>query len=159
MHKTRHGRTIYAMGAPAKQSASLMGLPTGTSLSLIYILSGTCAGIAAVVYVSGVGMGQNIMGQGWELNAIACAVIGGTIITGGSGYVLGSVVGGLVFTTMNLILTRDGRVPSTWSTIITGLMLLLFVLLQRVIITLAERAKDRQRQLEPAESAAAKEPA
>lgn len=143
MHKTRHGRTIYAMGAPAKQSASLMGLPTGTSLSLIYIISGTLAGIATVVYVSGVGKGQNIMGQGWELNAIACAVIGGTIITGGSGYVLGSVVGGLVYSTMNLILSRDGRVPATWATIITGVLLLLFVLLQRVIISTAEKAEEK----------------
>ena len=145
MHRTRHGRTIYAMGAPAKQSADLMGLPTGSSRLLIYSLSGTCAGIASVVYVAGVGKGQNIMGQGWELNAIACAVIGGTIITGGSGYVLGSVVGGLVFATMNLIINRDGRVPATWSTIITGMMLLIFVLLQRVIIASAEKVNTAQR--------------
>lgn len=141
MHLTRSGRTIYAMGAPAKQSAALMGLPTGRSLQLIYLLSGTFAGIASVVYVAGVGKGQNIMGQGWELNAIASAVIGGTIITGGSGYVLGSVVGTLVFSTMNLIISRDGRVPATWTTIITGVMLLIFVVLQRIIIATAEKQK------------------
>lgn len=139
MHRTRSGRTIYAMGAPSKQSADLMGLPTGRSLQLIYLLSGTFSGIASVVYVAGVGKAQNVMGQGWELNAITCAVIGGTIITGGSGYVLGTVVGTLVYTTMNLIITRDGRVPSTWMTIITGIVLLLFVVIQRLIIVGAER--------------------
>ncbi len=139
MHRTRSGRTIYAMGAPAKDSAVLMGLPTGRSLSLIYLMSGTMSGIASVVYVGAVGKGQNIMGQGWELNAVAAAVIGGTIITGGAGYVLGSVVGAWVFATMSLIITRDGRIPPAATTIITGLMLLLFVVIQRLIVFFAQR--------------------
>ena len=143
MHLTRTGRTIYAMGAPAKQSAQLMGLPTGRSLSMIYIISGTLAGVAAVVYVGSVGKGQNIIGQGWELNAVAAAVIGGTIITGGSGYVLGSVVGALVYSTMNLIVTRDGRIPPEATTIITGLMLLIFVVIQRGIVSGAEQRVKR----------------
>ncbi|MDC4233837.1 hypothetical protein M3T53_09005 [Actinomyces sp. B33] len=141
MHRTRTGRTIYAMGAPAKDSARLMGLPTGRSLSSIFLLSGTFSGIASVVYVAGVGKGQNILGQGWELNAVAAAVIGGTIITGGAGYVLGSIVGALVFATTSLIITRDGRIPPAATTIITGLMLLLFVVVQRLIIFFAERQR------------------
>lgn len=154
MHKTRSGRTIYAMGAPAKQSAELMGLPTRWSLQLIYLMSGTFAGVASVVYVGVVGKGQNIMGQGWELNAVAAAVIGGTIITGGAGYVLGSVVGALVFATMNLIVTRDGRIPPAATTIITGLMLLTFVVVQRLIVDAVERRnRSRRREIEQAGSA------
>ncbi|QPK80766.1 sugar ABC transporter permease [Schaalia sp. ZJ405] len=143
MHRTRTGRTIYAMGAPGKDSARLMGLPAGRSLTAIFLISGTFSGIASVVYVAAVGKGQNILGQGWELNAIAAAVIGGTIITGGAGYILGSIVGTLVFATTALIITRDGRIPPAATTIITGLMLLLFVVIQRLIIFFAEmrRAK------------------
>ncbi|MDN6565574.1 MAG: hypothetical protein L0K65_00765 [Actinomyces sp.] len=141
MHRTRTGRTIYALGAPAKDSATLMGLPVGRSLSSIYLLSGTMSGVAAVVFVGAVGKGQNILGQGWELNAVAAAVIGGTIITGGAGYVLGSVVGALVFATMNLTIIRDGRINPEATTIITGLLLLLFVIIQRVIVHVAERRR------------------
>ena len=141
MHRTRTGRTIYAMGAPAKDSARLMGLPTGRSLTSIFLISGTFSGVASVVYVAAVGKGQNILGQGWELNAIAAAVIGGTIITGGAGYVLGSIVGTLVFATTSLIITRDGSIPPAATTIITGLMLLLFVVIQRLIIFFAERKR------------------
>lgn len=137
MHHTRTGRTIYAMGAPAKSSAGLMGLRTGRSLSSIYLLSGTLAGVAAVVYMASVGKGQNIMGQGWELNAVASAVIGGTIITGGYGYVLGASVGALVFAGINLIIVRDGTISPEATTIITGLLLLLFVLIQRAITSFA----------------------
>lgn len=141
MHRTRTGRTIYAMGAPAKDSANLMGLPVGRSLNAIYLLSGTMAGVAAVVFVGAVGKGQNILGQGWELSAVAAAVIGGTIITGGAGYVLGSVVGALVFATMNLTIIRDGRINPEATTIITGLLLLLFVIIQRVIVHVAQRRR------------------
>ncbi len=141
MHKSRSGRTIYALGAPAKDSARLMGLPTGWALSSIYLMSGTMAGVSAVVFVSSVGKGQNILGQGWELNAVAAAVIGGTIITGGAGYILGSVVGALVFATMNLIIIRDGSIAPEATTIITGALLLIFVVIQRVIVHFAERSR------------------
>ncbi|MGO1258808.1 MAG: ABC transporter permease, partial [Brachybacterium sp.] len=92
LHRTRTGRTVYAIGG-SEQSASLMGLPVLRTKLLIYVISGTLAGIAAVVYTARLGSAQNITGIGWELYAIAAAVIGGTLLTGGFGYVLGSVVG------------------------------------------------------------------
>ena len=63
---------------------------------LVYIISGTLAGVAAVVYTARLGSAQNITGIGWELDAIAAVVIGGTLLTGGVGFVLGSVVGAFV---------------------------------------------------------------
>jgi hypothetical protein len=62
-------------------------------------------------------------------------VIGGTLLTGGSGYVLGSVIGALVLGLMNVLITRDGTIPPAATTIITGGILLVFVLIQRVIVT------------------------
>lgn len=133
LHRTRFGRTVYAIGG-SEQSASLMGLPVTRTKLLIYVVSGTCAGLAAVVYTSKLGIAQNITGTGWELDAIAATVIGGTLLTGGAGFVLGSVVGALVLGLMNVLITRDGGIPAEATTIITGVVLLAFVILQRAVV-------------------------
>jgi len=133
LHRTRMGRTVYAIGG-SEQSAGLMGLPVANTKMLVYIISGTLAGVAAVVYTARLGSAQNITGIGWELDAIAATVIGGTLLTGGVGFVLGSVVGALVLGLMNVLITRDGGIPPEATTIITGGILLVFVLLQRAVL-------------------------
>ncbi|MDR2253172.1 MAG: sugar ABC transporter permease [Bifidobacteriaceae bacterium] len=133
LQRTRFGRTIYAIGG-SEQSAELMGLPVQRTKLLIYALSGTLSGIAAVVFTARLGIAQNITGLGWELDAIASTVIGGTLLTGGAGYVLGSVVGSLVLGLMVVLITRDGGVPPEATTIITGGILLMFVVLQRAVV-------------------------
>ncbi len=132
MHRTRLGRTIYAMGG-SRTSAALMGLPVKRTILTIYTVSGTLSGLAAVIYTSRLGIAQNITGLGWELDAIAATVIGGTLLTGGAGFVLGSVVGALVLGLMNVLITRDGGIRPETTTIITGGILLVFVLLQRSV--------------------------
>lgn len=137
MHRTRTGRTAYAIGG-SEPSAILMGLPVHRTKLWLYVISGTLAGLASVVYTARIGVAQNITGDGWEMQAIAATVIGGTLLTGGAGYVLGSVVGSLVLGLMIVLITRDGTVPPEWTTIITGGILLAFVLLQRAV-TAAQR--------------------
>ncbi len=132
LHRTRFGRTIYAIGG-SEASAQLMGLPVHRTKVLIYVVSGTLSGLAAVVYTARLGIAQNITGLGWELDAIAATVIGGTLLTGGAGFVLGSVVGALVLGLMNVLITRDGGIKPEATTIITGGILLVFVLLQRAV--------------------------
>lgn len=132
LHRTRMGRTAYAIGG-SEQSASLMGLPVRRTKVQVYLVSGTLSGLAAVVYTSRLGIAQNITGIGWELDAIAAVVIGGTLLTGGAGYVLGSAVGALVLGLMNVLITRDGSISPEFTTIITGGILLVFVLLQRAV--------------------------
>ena len=134
LHRTRTGRTVYAIGG-SEQSAALMGLSVVRTKLFIYLASGTLGGVAAVVYTARLGSAQNITGIGWELDAIAAAVIGGTLLTGGFGYVLGSVVGALVLGLMNVLITRDGGIPPEATTIITGGILLIFVILQRAVIS------------------------
>jgi simple sugar transport system permease protein len=133
LHRTRFGRTIYAIGG-SEQSAQLMGLRVARTKAWAYVISGALAGLAAVVYTSRLGAAQNITGIGWELDAIAATVIGGTLLTGGAGYVLGSVVGALVLGLMIVLITRDGSIPPEATTIITGGILLVFVLLQRAVV-------------------------
>lgn len=132
LHRTRLGRTVYAIGG-SEPSAALMGLPVARTKVWIYVISGTLAGLASVVYTARLGSAQNITGIGWELDAIAATVIGGTLLTGGAGYVLGSVIGALVLGLMNVLITRDGGIRPEATTIITGGILLVFVLLQRVV--------------------------
>ncbi|WP_394160101.1 ABC transporter permease [Galactobacter valiniphilus] len=133
LKRTCFGRTVYAIGG-AENSAGLMGLPVARTKLWVYLISGTLAGLAAVVYTARTGIAQNVTGVGWELDAIAAVVIGGTMLTGGYGFVLGSVVGALVIGMMTLLITRDGTVPPEATTIITGGILLAFVLLQRVVL-------------------------
>jgi ribose/xylose/arabinose/galactoside ABC-type transport system permease subunit len=132
LHRTRTGRTVYAIGG-SENSAQLMGLAVHRTKMLVYVISGSLAGVAAVVYTSRLGIGQNITGIGWELDAIAATVIGGTLLTGGAGYVAGSVVGALMLGLMNVLVTRDGGIKPEMVTIITGGILLVFVVLQRAV--------------------------
>ncbi len=133
LHRTRMGRTVYAIGGK-ETSATLMGLPVHRTKLWVYVISGTLAGVAAVVNLGVEGKAQNITGLGWELNAIAAAVIGGTLLTGGAGYVFGSVIGAFVLVLLNVLITKDGSIPGAWTTIIIGGILLVFVLLQRVVV-------------------------
>jgi galactofuranose transport system permease protein len=132
LHRTRFGRTVYAVGG-SEPSAELMGLPVRPTKLWVYVISGSLAGVAGIVYTARLGSAQNITGIGWELDAIAAVVIGGTLLTGGSGSLIGSVIGAFVLGLMNVLITRDGGIRPEMTTIITGGILFVFVLLQRAI--------------------------
>jgi simple sugar transport system permease protein len=137
MQFTRFGRTIYAIGGN-EQSARLMGLNIARTKVAVYVISGTCAGLAGLVLTAYSGAGYPRNGIGTELDAIAAVVIGGTLLTGGRGYVLGSMVGVFVFGTINTVISFMGAEQS-WTRIIVGLLLLLFIVVQRAIVARAER--------------------
>ncbi|GAA2720214.1 galactofuranose ABC transporter, permease protein YjfF [Cellulomonas aerilata] len=133
LHHTRFGRTVYAIGG-AEQSATLMGLPVARTKVLVYVISGTCAGIGGFLFAVGSRSGYSLTGVGMELDAIAAVVIGGTILTGGSGFVLGSVFGVLILGLIQTIITFEGTLSSWWTRIVIGALLLAFVILQRVLV-------------------------
>ena len=123
---------IYFIGG-SRSSAELMGLPVKRTQYIIYLTSATLAALASIVYTANIGSAKNTEGVGWELDAAASVGIGGTIITGGFGYVLGSVLGSLVRSILDP-LTSDFGVPAEWTTIVIGLMILVFVVLQRAVM-------------------------
>jgi len=137
MHSTRFGRTVYAVGGN-EQSARLMGLNVARTKVLVYVISGFCAGLAGLVLTAYSGAGYPRNGIGTELDVIAAVVIGGTLLTGGRGYVLGSMVGVFVYGTINTIINFKGA-DQSWTRIIVGVLLLLFIVVQRVIVARAER--------------------
>src|SRR5690606_11506574 len=104
----------------------------------VYVISGCCAGLAGLVLTAYAGAGYPRYGIGTELDAIAAVVIGGTLLTGGRGYVLGSVVGVFVYGTIKTIISFMGA-EQAWMQIIVGALLLLFIVGQRGIAARAER--------------------
>jgi simple sugar transport system permease protein len=129
-HCTRFGRNVYAVGGN-EQSALLMGLPVGITKVMVYTLNGFCSSLAGIVATFYMLSGNPAMGFGLELDAIAAVVIGGTLLSGGVGYVAGTMVGVLIFGTIQSALMFDGRLNSWWLRIAIGILLLLFILLQR----------------------------
>jgi len=137
LHFTRFGRTIYAIGGN-EQSARLMGLPVVRTKLLAYVISGACAGLAGVVFTAYQGAGYPLNGVGTELDTIAAVVIGGTLLTGGSGYVLGSMIGVFVYGMIKTAISFLGAEQS-WTRITIGALLLVFVVVQRVIVSRSNR--------------------
>lgn len=139
LHLTRFGRTVYAIGGN-EQSARLMGLDVARTKVSVYVISGLCSGVAGLMLTAYSGAGYPRNGIGTELDAIAAVVIGGTVLTGGRGYVLGSLVGVMVFGTIKTIISFMGAEQS-WMQIIIGALLLLFIVVQRGIVVRSDRRR------------------
>lgn len=131
LHHTRFGRTVYAIGGN-ENSAMLMGLAVKSTKILVYCVSGLCSAVAGILFSFYSLSGYSLAAQGMELDAIAAVVIGGTLLTGGVGYVLGSVVGVLVLGIVQTFIAYDGTLSSWWTKIVIGGLLLVFILLQRL---------------------------
>ena len=129
---TRLGRSTYAVGGNPN-SALLMGLPVGRTKISVYTISGFCSALGGVLFSFYTLSGYGLYGVGLELDAIAAVVIGGTLLTGGSGYLVGTVLGVLVLGLIQTLIIFDGRLSSWWTRIVVGVLLFAFILLQRII--------------------------
>ncbi|WP_374975614.1 sugar ABC transporter permease YjfF [Microbacterium trichothecenolyticum] len=136
---SRFGRTVYAIGGN-EQSARLMGLNVARTKIAVYVISGLCGGLAGLLLTAYSGAGYPRNGIGTELDAIAAVVIGGTLLTGGTGYVLGSLIGVLVYGTIKKLISFMGA-EQAWTQIIIGALLLLFIVVQRVIVARSQRRR------------------
>ncbi|ANW67032.1 ABC transporter permease [Mycolicibacterium murale] len=132
LHQTRFGRTVYAVGGN-RQSAQLMGLEAARARVSVYAISGLCAALAGLLLAVQKLSGYSLNGIGMELDAIAAAVIGGVLLSGGVGFVFGSVIGVLVLGTIQTFVTAE-NLDSYWTRIMTGVLLLVFVLVQRLVV-------------------------
>ena len=142
LQKTRFGRNIYAIGGN-EQSAKLMGLPVGYTKVMVYGFNGFCSVLAGISYALYVKSGWNLSLQGGELEVITCAVIGGTLLTGGVGYMIGTLFGVLLKSIIPALITFNGNLLSWWGKIATGGLLLLFICIQRFVVTSAKKAKGK----------------
>ncbi|MEU5862940.1 MULTISPECIES: galactofuranose ABC transporter, permease protein YjfF [unclassified Nonomuraea] len=138
LHYTRLGRAVYATGGN-EQSALLMGLPVGRTKITVYTVSGLCSALGGVLLSFYMLSGYGLHAVGMELDAIAAVVIGGTLLTGGSGFLLGTVLGVLVLGLIQTIISFEGTLSSWWTKIFIGLLLFVFIVLQRLFSARSRR--------------------
>ncbi|KQV81514.1 galactofuranose ABC transporter, permease protein YjfF [Rhizobium sp. Root1220] len=139
-HRTRFGTNVYALGGGA-QTAQLMGVPVGRTTIQIYALSGFLAGLSGIVFSLYTSAGYSLAAVGVELDAIAAVVIGGTLLTGGAGFVAGTFIGILIQGLIQTYITFDGTLSSWWTKILIGLLLFAFILMQKGILFLSSLNK------------------
>ena len=126
---TTFGRHVYAAG-DEEGAARLLGLEVDRVIIATYALSGAFAGIAGVVLAARLGAGQPVAGMGWELDAIAAVVVGGTLLTGGQGGAGLTLTGVLLLGVILNLLNLEGTLSPWWQWVIRGAFLLAVVVVQ-----------------------------
>jgi len=137
---TRFGRTIYAIGGN-ENSAKLMGLPVERTKILVYTFSGFCSALGGLLFTIYTLSGYGLHCNGMEMDAIAACVIGGILLTGGYGYIIGPLFGVLTTGIIQSLIMFDGTLNSWWTKIAVGMLLFLFIVLQRIIVIRDEKRK------------------
>jgi galactofuranose transport system permease protein len=137
-HYAKFGRYVYAVGGD-EHSAKLMGLPVGRTKVVLYTVSGFCSALAGVVYTFYTQSGNPASCVGLELDAIAAVVIGGTLLSGGAGFMAGTLMGVLILGLIQTLITFQGNVNSWWTRIVVGVLVLLFILLQNAVSLISGR--------------------
>jgi ribose transport system permease protein len=131
LNRTTFGRRTFAIGGNP-EAARLAGLNVRLHTLLLYVLSGLCCGVASLMLIVLTGSGTSANGNLYELDAIAAVIIGGTLLTGGRGTLVGSVLGVLVFTTINDIFTLNNLTTATQQ-VAKGVIIVIAVLVQRLV--------------------------
>lgn len=129
---TRFGRNIYAVGS-SETSAVLMGLPVGATKVGVYALAGFFSALGGCVATFYMQSGNPASFSGLELDAIAAVAIGGALLTGGVGFVPGTMMGVLILGLIQTLISFQGNLNTWWTRIAVGVLLLLFIGLQKVV--------------------------
>jgi ribose transport system permease protein len=125
LHQSRWGRYLFAIGSNM-EAARLSGVNVKGIIYIAYVLSGICASFVGILLAMRIGIGNPTQAEGWELQAIASSVIGGTSLFGAIGSIHGPLLGSFILTTIN-----NGanllNLNSFWQRIITGLLIIVIV--------------------------------
>lgn len=137
LRHTAFGRHVYAVG-DEEGAARLLGLQVDRVTIATYALSGALAGLAGVLLASRLGAGQPVAGMGWELDAIAAVVVGGTLLSGGQGGAGLTLVGVLLLGVILNLLNLEGTLSSWWQYVIRGAFLLMVIVIQARLVRKVE---------------------
>jgi ribose transport system permease protein len=129
LNRTTFGRRTVAIGGN-REAARLAGIPVKRHTVYLYALSGLTAGIAAVMFLGRTNVGTSTHGGLYELDAIAAVVVGGTLLAGGRGTIVGTVLGVLIFTTLTNLFTQNNLNTSVQA-VVKGAIIVLAVMLQQ----------------------------
>ncbi len=137
LRNLRSGREFYAIGSdPA--AATLYGLRARRRVLTTFVFSGALAGMTGVLSLAYYATASSQTGNGYELQAVAAAVIGGVAIFGGSGTILGAVIGAVLLTTINRALPVVS-IPDNWQQAITGILIIAAIILDRLLLIRSTR--------------------
>lgn len=137
---TKFGRAVYAIGGN-ENSAKLMGLSVSKTKVLVYTFSGFCSALGGLLFTIYTLSGYGLHCNGMEMDAIAACVIGGILLTGGSGNIIGPLFGVLTTGIIQSLIMFDGTLNSWWTKIAVGMLLFIFIVLQRLIVIHDEKRK------------------
>ncbi|MER1987720.1 MAG: ribose ABC transporter permease [Solibacillus sp.] len=129
MHKTTFGRRVYAVGGN-EGASKLSGINVDRVKIAVYSLTGMLAALSALILTSRLNSAQPTAGTSYELDAIAAVVLGGTSLTGGKGWIFGTLVGALIIGVLNNGLNLIG-VSSFFQQVVKGIVILIAVLIDR----------------------------
>ncbi len=129
MHKTTFGRRVYAVGGN-EAASKLSGINVDRVKIAVYSLTGMLAALSALILTSRLNSAQPTAGTSYELDAIAAVVLGGTSLTGGKGWIFGTLVGALIIGVLNNGLNLIG-VSSFFQQVVKGIVILIAVLIDR----------------------------
>jgi len=129
LSQTRYGRYIYALGGN-EDSARLSGINTDKIKTLVYVICGAAAALSGIIVTSRIGSASPNAGVGFELDAIAAVVLGGTTLVGGEGSVVGTIIGALIIGVLNNGLNLMNVSPF-YQSIIKGIVILLAVMSEK----------------------------
>jgi ribose transport system permease protein len=132
LHRSRLGLHIFAVGNN-EEASRLMGVNPNSVKLAVYTFSGLLSGLAGVVLAGRLGAGQPVAAIGWETDAIAATVMGGTFLAGGQGTVFPTLIGVLLLGMMYNLLNLEGTITPWWQLVLRGALLLLVVLFQQRI--------------------------
>ena len=139
LHRSRLGLHMFAVG-DNEEASRLMGVSPDRVKLAVYTISGLLSGLAGVVLAGRLGAGQPVAAQGWETDAIAAAVMGGTFLGGGQGSVFPTLAGVLLLGMMYNLVNLEGTITPWWQLVLRGGFLLLVVIFQQRIASRAPRA-------------------
>ena len=136
----RLGRSFYAIGGNS-QSANMLGINVKKTKFCAYFICSILAGIGGFVYFMHVGSGSPSHASGAEMNAIASSIIGGTMLSGGSGNIIGTLFGVLSLSTIKNIVASLGLDEAWWTNITVAAMICLFLVIQSVVLSRKNKEK------------------
>lgn len=137
--QTSFGRNVYAFGGN-REAARLSGIRVKYTEWMVYVFNGLMSGIAAIVLTARLGSAQSTSGEGIEMDAIAAVILGGTSLSGGSGFVLPTVVGAMIMGIIDNILTLMNVNPHA-TNIVKGAVVLIAVLVDKKVKDLSAKAE------------------
>ena len=135
---TKFGRSIYAVGG-SQQSALMLGLNVRKVKLKAYVLDGFLCGVGSVLFCLNTLGGFVEQAKGFEMDAIASSVIGGTLLTGGVGNVVGTLFGVMIKATIEAFITFQGTLSSWWTRITIAALLCFFIVLQSILTMLKKK--------------------